>query len=245
MKFYDDFLGEDFTNTQMMFTGGDSEEQFEKHKQSQPPDWYYNNTQIVYSYNSYGHRSRDLKDIDLDNYVLFTGCSHTAGIGLELEKTYPYLVSKELKCDYYNLAIPATGIDVLEYNLLTWFAKVKKKPKTVFIQWPDYSRYITYNDEFKIARANGSWEKNPDSVKFIVSGDLSGFFNARVKFTVDLIRAVVESQSRLITCNISGQVPYDMENFTMRTIDKARDLSHAGIKSNSTFAKALLDRLQQ
>jgi hypothetical protein len=245
MKFYEDFLGEDFANIQMMFAGEDSEEQFEKNKKSQPPDWYYINKPIEYAYNSYGHRSKDLQDIDLDNYVLFTGCSHTSGVGIELEKTYPYLVSQQLNCDYYNLAMPATGIDVLEYNLLTWFAKVKKKPKIVFIQWPDCSRYITYNDEFKHGITSGSWEKDPDKMKFIASGDLSGFFNARVKFTVDLIRTVVESQTRLITCNISGQVPYDMENFTMRTIDKARDLSHAGINSNSTFAKAILERLQQ
>jgi DNA polymerase III alpha subunit len=53
-----------------------------------------------------------IEDIDLNNYILFIGCSHTEGIGLELQTTYPYLVSEELKCDYYNLGLGGTGIDV-------------------------------------------------------------------------------------------------------------------------------------
>ena len=69
------------------------------------------------------------EDIDLDNYILVIGCSQTEGIGLKIEDTYPYLLSKNLNCDYYNLGICGTGIDVLNYNLVTWFTKIKKPPK--------------------------------------------------------------------------------------------------------------------
>ena len=127
MKLYNDFLGSDVSNVAYKFVGGDSNAQFNKNSAAQPSDWYYHNKTLTYSFNNQGHRSKNFENIDQDNYILVTGCSHTMGVGLELEKTYPYIVSKELGVDYYNLAVPATGIDVVEYNLLTWFFTINKK----------------------------------------------------------------------------------------------------------------------
>ena len=53
------------------------------------------------------------QEIILNNYILFTGCSHTKGVGLALEDTYPYLLAQKLNCDYYNLALGGTGQDVM------------------------------------------------------------------------------------------------------------------------------------
>ena len=68
-------------------------------------------------------------DDDQDNYILFIGCSHTMGVGLELEKTYPHILSEKLKMDYYNLAVPATlvtsstlvmtGLEIVSFTVNT------------------------------------------------------------------------------------------------------------------------------
>jgi len=89
MIIYNDFLGSDNSNITLDFVGGDSKQQFNKNVLTQPIDWYYHDKKLTYSFNNQGHRSKNFKDIDQDNYILFTGCSHTMGIGLELEKTYP------------------------------------------------------------------------------------------------------------------------------------------------------------
>ena len=102
-KLYEYLIGNEFSNTTLAYRGLDSEENLHINLASQPNDWYYRNKTITYQYNEYGHRCKSIHDIDLDNYILFAGCSHTEGVGLELETTFPYLVSNQLGNDYYNM----------------------------------------------------------------------------------------------------------------------------------------------
>ena len=234
MKFYNDFIGIDQNNIVEPFTGGDSEVQFIENKDTQSKDWYYLNNPISYSYNEYGHRSKNMNEIDLDNYIVYTGCSHTVGVGLELEKTYPYLVSKKLGADYYNLAMAATGIDVLEYNLLTWFAKVKQKPKCVIIQWPDHTRFASYQEGYDLLQEKSSWSNNPVDRSLIINGEDTGMFYARKELSRKLIEQTIDVP--IHTFNYGGQAGYGINSSKFKPVDKARDLSHAGIKSNENFA---------
>jgi hypothetical protein len=241
MKFHGDFIGLDNQNQIEQFTGGDSKNQFERHLITQPDDWYYRNTAITYQFNDNGHRCKNIEDVDLDNYILFTGCSHTMGIGLELEKTYPYLVSKRLGYDYYNLAIPATGIDVVEYNLLTWWATIEKKPKYVFVQLPDHSRFVSYFAQYDHLVERGTWSIDDRDLRFIVNGEDSGFFHARKILHLNNIKNTVNVP--LYTFNFGAQVSYGSEDWCMKQIDKARDLSHSGILSNIEFSNQVCNRI--
>jgi hypothetical protein len=242
MILYNDFLGSDVSNVAYKFVGGDSNAQFNKNSAAQPSDWYYHNKTLTYSFNNQGHRSKNFENIDQDNYILVTGCSHTMGVGLELEKTYPYIVSKELGVDYYNLAVPATGIDVVEYNLLTWFFTVIKKPKLVLVQWPDHSRYIEYDFKIKRGLERGSWQSAPDQMSFIVNAENTGMFYARKAMTHELLKTC--SPCPMIPFNFGGQQGYGVHDLHMPGIDRARDLSHAGIKSHDAFAKTLLNHIK-
>jgi len=242
MIIYNDFLGSDNSNITLDFVGGDSKQQFNKNVLTQPIDWYYHDKKLTYSFNNQGHRSKNFKDIDQDNYILFTGCSHTMGIGLELEKTYPYIVSKKLGVDYYNLALPATGIDVVEYNLLTWFFTVIKKPKLIIVQWPDHSRYIEYDFQIQRGLERGSWNTEPDKFPFIVNAEDTGMFYARKSMTYTLLDTC--SPSTMIPFNFGNQQDYGIHDLHMPTLDKARDLSHAGIKSHEEFTKTLLNHIE-
>lgn len=242
MRFYNDFIGEDNNNVTNEFLNGngDSEENYKLNLKSQPEDWHYRNEKVTYSFNSYGHRSKEVKDLNFDNYILFVGCSHTQGVGVKLENTYPYLISKMLKCDYYNLAISATGIDVLEYNLLTWFFKFNKKPRAVVAQFPDHSRFLSCYPGYDNLIPNGSWNIGQDKhvEKLLVNGEMTGFFHARKNISYRLISTVV--QVPLLRLNYSGQISYDnIDEIRFRRLDFARDLSHPGVKSHQALTDSI------
>jgi hypothetical protein len=243
MKWYNDFIGLDDCNTSMNFIGGDSEEQLIENSKKQSPDWYYNTAELVYSFNNQGHRCKNIEDIDQDNYILFTGCSHTMGVGLELEKTYPHLLSTELGMDYYNLAMPGTGMDTVEYNLLTWFFKMNKKPKMIVIQWPDHSRFLEYDSMRDNILPQGTWNNQPNFVSFFVNAEDTGMFNARRAITNRLIKNVVDVP--VVTFNFGSQRDYGIYDLNMPRLDRARDLSHAGIKSHASFSRTLSNHIKE
>lgn len=235
------FLGQDYCNTIHEFTSGDTEEAFNNNIKTQPEDWYYRNKKITYVYNNNGHRSKNIDDLNFDNYILFTGCSHTEGVGLELETTFPYLISKSLNCDYYNLALSASGIDVLEYNLLHWFHQFNKKPKYVFIQWPDHSRFISVYPGYKHIIPNGSWCTKDEEKRFFVAGESTGFFNARKFISFNLIKNIIDVP--ILSINLAALCEYDNASLSWRKIDVARDMSHYGIKSHAVLVQNLLENL--
>jgi hypothetical protein len=241
MRFYDDFIGSDEYETTVNFIGGDADHIFYKNKKKQPKNWYYRNKVITYSFNRWGHRSKNIEDINLDNYILFTGCSHTQGTGLEEDKTYAAQLSNRLNCDYYNLAIPATGIDVVEYNLLLWLAKIPKRPKLIIIQWPDHSRFTSYNETFLHLLERGTWNSEPEYKKFVASAEISGLYYTRKHMAFNLIKNVLNVP--YLTVNVNNQSHYDLENLCLKTIDLARDLSHSGILSHTAFTDILYQRI--
>jgi len=242
MKFYNDFLGDDEYNTTLNFIGGDSEDQFKENASKQSPDWYYHNIEITYSFNNQAHRCKNFEDIDQDNYILYAGCSHTMGVGLELEKTYPYLLSKQLKMDYYNMALPATGVDAVEYNVLTWLAKINKKPRLIVVQWPDPSRFLEYDFLRNNVLEQGSFSTGLDHLSLIVNAEDTGMFTVRRIMAVKLLTN--STKIPMITFNFGSQKNYGIHDLYMSRIDRARDLSHAGIKSHEEFTKTLLNHIE-
>lgn len=246
MKFHNKFLGLDNNNVTVEFIGGDTKEMFSDNLQHSKPDWYYKDQTITYTHNKNGHRCKNIEDLDLSNYILFAGCSHTYGVGLKLEHTYPYIIAKELNCDYYNLSIGGAGIDVLEYNVLSWFGLIKEKPKLVFIQMPDHSRFAGYNpyvasdDIYFIEK--GSWSDDRDEQEMVVNCETVGLYNARKALTYKLIDSIIDVP--LIKANIWAHDNICTTSLKMRTLDKARDLSHMGILSNKKFATDVLSYLK-
>ena len=104
----------------------DTEENFKKNILTHPELNYYVTNILTYSFNNYGHRCKNVEDVDLDNYILFVGCSYTEGMGLYLEDGFPYILSQKLNCDYYNLGLAGSGIDIQLHNLTTWLLKYNK-----------------------------------------------------------------------------------------------------------------------
>lgn len=235
------FLGYELLNQFRLYSGGDEEKPFLENLKKQPHDWYYRNTEIRYDYNEYGHRCKNISEIDLDNYILFTGCSHTEGIGLELEKTYCYQAAAALNCDYYNLAIAGSGIDVMIHNLTAWYLTVEKKPKYLFVQWPDETRFVIVNNG--VADPHGFWKEDENVSKFIYYADAINFFSSRRELAGNLISAMA-ANSRLITINSLKQIPVEGTPLCLSRIDFARDLSHPGIESHKKLVDDIVAHIR-
>lgn len=234
------FLGYYPTIHNILFNGSDDEKLYQDNLKSQPNDWYYRTNQISYVYNNNGHRCNDIEDIDLENYILFAGCSHTEGIGLKLEDTYPYLLTQYFKCSYYNLALGGTGPDTMIYNIATWFAKTKKLPKLLVVQWPHHIRIVirdyskSENVDPIIWNTSGSWnaDKNSDMSKFFVYGNSIKYFDSQRLLFKNLIKNIAPCPVLYVTTEndqfLDGQV-------ILKQLDDARDIrplgSHLGIKS--------------
>lgn len=238
MKIHNKFLGQDETSSSFNYCSGDSQDTFLENLKSQPEDWYYRDKKITYSYNKNGHRCKELEDIDLSNYILFAGCSHTEGVGLELENTYPYLLSQHYNCDYYNLSLGGTGIDAIEYNLISWFSLIKQKPKFVVVQWPDHSRFLSAYPGYPTLIPNGSWVQDEHGKKFIISAEMSGFFYARKYLSYKLITSLIDVP--IVEAMFHALSPYGSVNVTIKKIDLARDLSHSGIKSHQKITEDII-----
>lgn len=232
------FLGYELLNQSRDFSGGDEEDTFLKNLSKQPADWYYRTSGISYDYNEYGHRCKNISEIDLDNYILFTGCSHTEGIGLALEDTYSYKVANELGCDYYNLAIGGTGIDVMMHNLVAWFLKVEKKPRHLVIQWPDETRFAIVDDHGN-ADPCGFWKTDEEMLKFMYYADTINFFKSRRILSL-LLTNLMGEDSNLISINVLRQIPVDETPLRLEILDYARDMSHPGIESHKKLSEDIL-----
>lgn len=240
MKFNDGFIGCK-PHEEYYFSPMDSEEEYLKNLRIQPEDWPYRDYSILYKYNEYGHRSKSINEIDLDNYILFAGCSHTEGVGLQVEHTFPYIVSSQLNCDYYNLSLSGSGVDVMMYNLALWINRFKKLPKALVILWPEETRFALYEGN-NLDPQLLNHDNTTDSVaRFMAIGDEIGFFSTRRKMCRELL-------SQLYTCDIidarfAGQEPLETPTF-MYTVDYARDISHAGIQSNLNLANDIVTLLR-
>lgn len=230
MQFNNDFIG--YTpNTVLKFCGSDNEDRFNKNLKTQPKDWYYRNVDITYEYNENGHRCKNISEIDLDNYILFSGCSYVEGIGLALENTLPYLMSSELNMDYYNLALGGSGIDTMTYNLIQWFNNVKKLPKAVIIIWSFPTRFLLVEPKsINFVLPNNS-ERN--LLHFMVMGDKLKYFNSKKILNAKMIRSCYR-ETKVIELETTDMVRFDL----------ARDLGHYGIVSQHRLAKDIIKKLK-
>jgi len=222
----------------------DSQKKFMISLNTKGPEWEYAKLTFNYTRNSYGHRSKELTEINSDNYILFTGCSLTEGIGLPIENRYSNILSNLLQCDMYNLALGGTGNDIIFYNLVTWFSLIKTKPKLVVIQWTGDTRFMVSPSVNHIV-ANGPWDDECQT--FITSGDIHGYFNSKTTILKKLIRNIIDVPIIEIPF-MNGDNIQSKNTFNMTpniNVDLARDLMHPGIKSNQNLATALFYHIKK
>ena len=235
------------------FTGSDNQELFNENLRTMPEDWYYRTAKVTYKRNAWGHRCKPITDINVDNYILTTGCSLTEGVGLEIQNTYTHVLAEKLNCDYYNLGLGGSGVDAMFHNLVMWLADMPHKPKLVVIQWPYWVRFLHFNKNPTSCDMSEN-EIYPGSVhtnskvfaNFINSGEDINYFE-----TVETLNKIKLEHLLKYTYNIpcihtgipyGNRKPLNFVNDYVELIrrDYARD-NHHGILSHKELAENLYE----
>jgi hypothetical protein len=128
-------------------------------------------------FNSKGHRCKEIEEINLHKYLLFVGDNLGVGEGKSIPETYPYLIAKKLKMDYYNLCITDGGLDAIKYNLLSWSNKISQSPKAIIVVNEFLNRFMVCDNNY-----DNLHTMDPNSEEFknvLSSGDKTGFWGAR------------------------------------------------------------------
>jgi len=140
-------------------------------------------------FNSRGHRCKEIEEINLQNYILFAGDNVGVGWGTPIEETYPYLISKALKIDYYNLSILNGGLESLKYNLIAWYHKIPQKPRAIIIS-------NEFLNSFLVSNQNNTGFKqcdlNDDKVQAVLdNGNTTNYFSTRHFITDKLLANLI------------------------------------------------------
>lgn len=216
--------------------GQDTEKVFKTSLSTQPQDWNYRYERVLYDRNSSGHRSKEIKNLDKD-FILFLGCSITVGSAVPLEKTFPYIVSKKLNLDYYNLAVEGAGYDLMAHNISHWFKNIKRVPKKIIINWPQ--EYRTFRIEKDQVIPIGPWNCKDDIGSSISENNWKNFeYVSRTDYFEHYSKIIRDLISSLINVEI-----IEVEQFEV--IDFGRDLKHPGIDTHFEIASSILKSLGQ
>lgn len=202
-----------------------------KRKGALNSEFYFKETSKTFNYNlnSQGYRDKEWDIIDWDNSIVFLGCSHTFGIGVEQSETIPLQVQNILNIPCVNLGIPGgnnffnsiNSANLINYNI---------KPKAVMFQRTYKTRW------FKIEN---------DQLDTIISSDREAtkiFPNdAYTEFLDSNISNIIKSQWK----NICPVIEYKMEMFKDHDDFKyiARDGAHWNGLYFSKITKFLVEKL--
>lgn len=178
---------------------------------------------VSYYFNKQGYRSNlDYEKVIKSNedYIVCLGCSHTEGVGVDFDNTWPEKLGRLLSKKVINLGLTGVGVDYClhQYYLIQEFKKIhSNKPKYIFILKPPTNRFGIFTDS-KLSffqewdflnskdwtmRNNLSYNYDSNSIQ-ITSNDISSNIdNFRLNFAKNnyLINQIVDNDSTLYSLN--------------------------------------------
>jgi hypothetical protein len=124
------------------WTPSDSEDRFEENmadpkKRAQLEKFGWTRDNVSYTFNQYGFRADQFTN-GVNDSIVFLGCSHTVGIGVDLESTWAYKVASSLGLRRYNLGVGASSADTCFRLAHHWIPRLK--PKYVIMLTPSHTR---------------------------------------------------------------------------------------------------------
>lgn len=241
----------------------DGEEVFKKNKLIYGEAWsdYWNTYPVTYDLNSLGYRMKEITEINQKNYVVVLGCSHTFGLGLPLEETWSYKLSKHLQCDLVNGAAPGSSNELILINLIRILANLEK-PKLVVINWTQVHRKLFWDGDslvFHLPQCYiGRDRTTYKNVKnWFTELKWENSYNDYLYNEREVYSAFYELKNQVTSiCKLYG-VPLQMlshfkgyddyqdilkisetDSFNVR--DRARDIDHFGIKFQNQVVRSLI-----
>jgi hypothetical protein len=218
--------------------GQDTLEVYQQHLKTQSSEWLYRQKEVNYNRNSYGHRSKEIDQLDRE-FILFVGCSITVGSAVSLEDSFPYIVSKQLSIDYYNLAVEGSGPDLLSFNISNWFKKINRIPTAVVIQWPEVTRTFRQNGTTIIPI--GPWSCRQTIKNSITKQQWNDYENLILTDYFDHYCEILKNNILSLLTSHNIRI-IDVKDVPV--IDYGRDLKHPGIESHKLISNQILSEFK-
>tara|TARA_B100001287_G_scaffold270948_1_gene270473 strand:+ start:156 stop:944 length:789 start_codon:yes stop_codon:yes gene_type:complete len=238
---------------------GDSEKEWNKNRKRLGEEWpYYDIDDIEYNHNDYGYRAKEFANYRWSESVLFFGCSHVYGKGNKLENTIPALYSKLTDCETINMGIPGGGIETIHHNT---HALIEKKyiPKKVVIIWPSINRHLVYTGkDFNSGQSPkniGGWTTDKfrhawmQYISYPENYITKSYLLQKSIIKVWQLEGVQVHHFNISVNSKNGDPSYKRSNYfdlqsaqLPEPIDRARDISHYGVKTNKTYAEYICNR---
>lgn len=118
------------------------------------PNWPYPWVKMVkLKFNSHGFRSDEFTKSHNGKHIVFSGCSQTFGVGLEIYETwsnilYNKIAASEAISGYFNLGLLMGSMRSILFDFIKYVNEFGK-PDAFFINIPNLFRYYTYDQDNK------------------------------------------------------------------------------------------------
>lgn len=230
------FLPTGLANQSLEFIDTDSEELYRENLEQRPRDWHYRHQPVTYRFNELGYRCQTFQNIDWPESVVCLGCSSVFGTGLASEETVTHQLEQLLSRPVINLGVPGSSVWISYWNQLQ--LKVKNlEPWAVVNFWTDTARLALFKSQGyqnlgpwsdwrgpeparQLWRAWCQWPDHSDHMALMIKQSAKQLWRhgRYLEYTV------FEHTHRLFGCEL------------LKRSDLARDQSHAGRQSHSTWA---------
>ena len=209
----------------------DSKERYEenlKNKLYELQKFNWVDSTFTYKFNSHGFRC---EEFTAEPSVMFLGCSHTCGIGLPLENTWTYLVSKQLNLNMINLGLGGSGPDTA-FRLANHYIPQLKQKIVIYLQ--------SYKERFSLLTKDKVHQFSP----IFYPKEFEKFYFEWISYEENIILHELKHNLAIeMLCNKNNikLITFNIDCFG--ELDFARDLNHRGIKSNEEFSKLVLNAI--
>ena len=191
---------------------------------------------IDYKFNELGFRGDDLKTYKSAKKKFLTfGCSHTFGVGNELENTWAQRVSDRTGHSYMNCGIQGTSNDTISRSVLSFTEYLKPDFVIVLHTYPHRQEYTTSEGRRCSYKPDGKWDFWETKEGSEIQDNITSIQNDKNDLD-NLHRNKMLIYYYLKSLSIP-LLQYELEDYLDLQIDN--DLvgsGHAGIQTNKDFS---------
>jgi hypothetical protein len=224
-----------FRGKTLYWSGSDSLEKYQTNCQSKEKKALldklgFSDTSITYRYNSYGFRD---EEFDHRPCGLAFGCSHTQGVGLPVEDSWPRVLSDLSGTWVRNFGVGGSSLDTAFRLLDFWLPYFT--PEFVVVCVPHFSRVEVFdhgNPTTLLPACHNDNNMVTTFYKVWMSTDDNMNINRR-KNLLAIERLCNDRNIRLVIVDESE----------IEELGTARDFLHAGAIANRNFAKKIKEKL--
>lgn len=186
---------------------------------------------ISYRFNEHGFRSDDFDG----EGVLFLGCSFTQGIGIDWERSWPYLVATELGLKCWNLGIGGSSNDTA-FRLANHWIPILKPKYVFYLPTLEYRLEFITEDRFQLFIPMYVYDGND---KYFYDKWLAVRDNSRLNYLKNVAGVKHICNENAIPCFTIER----KDRFKNHHMDWGRDLLHHGPTWNKEIAEEMLSQL--